>query len=49
MSTIVSKRLSLNARKKGVKEQVIAMAQNGSGIRDTSRVLKISVNTVIGI
>ncbi len=37
-----------NARRKGVKEQVIVMVQNDSGVRDTSRVLKISVNTVIG-
>ena len=37
-----------NARKKGIKEQIIMMAQNGSGVRDTSRVLQVSVNTVIG-
>jgi transposase-like protein len=30
-----------------VKQQVSEMAVNGSGIRDTSRVLKISPNTVI--
>lgn len=30
-----------------VKEQIGEMAINGSGIRDTSRVLKISPNTVI--
>nr|WP_271252069.1 IS1-like element transposase [Pseudanabaena sp. Chao 1811] len=30
-----------------VKQQVAEMAVNGSGIRDTSRVLKISPNTVI--
>ena len=35
------------AYKPGVKEQVVDMAINGSGIRDTSRVLKISKNTVI--
>jgi len=29
-----------------VKQQVAEMAINGSGIRDTSRVLKISPNTV---
>lgn len=29
-----------------VKRQIIDMAMNGSGIRDTSRVLKISRNTV---
>ena len=31
----------------GVKEQVINMALNGSGIRDTARVLKINMNTVM--
>ena len=31
----------------GVKEQVVDMAINGSGIRDTSRVLGISKSTVI--
>jgi transposase-like protein len=30
-----------------VKKQIIEMAMNGSGIRDTSRVLKISQNTVM--
>jgi hypothetical protein len=36
-----------NAYKLGVKRQVVDMAINGSGIRDTSRVLSISKNTVI--
>ena len=36
-----------NACKAGMKEQAIDMAMNGSGIRDTARVLKISKNTVI--
>ncbi len=31
----------------GVKQQVVEMAINGSGIRDTSRVLKISKTTVL--
>ncbi len=31
----------------GVMDQVIDMAINGSGIRDTARVLKINKNTVI--
>jgi len=31
----------------GVKKQVVDMAINGSGIRDTARVLNISKNTVI--
>ena len=30
-----------------VKKQIIDMAMNGGGIRDTSRVLKISQNTVM--
>tara|TARA_B100000579_G_scaffold379771_1_gene347326 strand:- start:472 stop:792 length:321 start_codon:yes stop_codon:yes gene_type:complete len=35
------------AYKPGVKEQLIDMAINGSGIRDTARVLKIARNTVL--
>ena len=31
----------------GIKEQAVDMAINGSGIRDTARVLKINKNTVI--
>lgn len=30
-----------------IKEQIIDMALNGNGIRDTARVLKISTDTVI--
>lgn len=30
-----------------VKEKIVEMALNGSGIRDTSRVLKISITTVL--
>ena len=30
-----------------IKEQIIEMVLNGSGIRDTSRVLGISMNTVL--
>ena len=36
-----------NAYKPEVKKKLIDMAINGSGIRDTSRVLHISKNTVI--
>jgi transposase-like protein len=36
-----------NGRLPQVKEQIIEMALNGSGIRDTARVLKISPTTVI--
>ena len=35
------------AHKPGIKEKVIDMALNGSGIRDTARVLKINMNTVM--
>lgn len=35
------------ARKPGVKEQIVDMAHNGSGVRDTARTLKIGINTVI--
>jgi transposase-like protein len=31
----------------GIKAQVVEMAINGSGIRDTARVLKINKNTII--
>jgi transposase-like protein len=31
----------------GIKEQIVEMAINSSGIRDTARVLKINKNTVI--
>jgi transposase-like protein len=30
-----------------IKKQIVDMALNGSGIRDTARVLKVSVNTVL--
>ncbi len=30
-----------------IKEKIIDMALNGSGVRDTSRVLGISINTVL--
>lgn len=33
--------------KEETKEQIIEMAMNGSGIRDTARVLKISPTTVL--
>jgi len=35
-----------NARKPGVKEGIIEMTLNGSGVRDIGRVLKISTGTV---
>jgi len=38
---------SQNIRKKGVREQIAQMAINGSGIRDTARVLGIDKNTVM--
>lgn len=38
---------SYNAYKEGVKDRIIPMAHNGSGIRDTARVLGINKNTVI--
>jgi len=36
-----------NANEPGVAEKIIDMAMNGSGVRDTGRVLKISPTTVI--
>jgi insertion element IS1 protein InsB len=38
---------SYNGHLPEVKQQVVDMALNGSGIRDTARVLKISPSTVI--
>lgn len=35
------------ARKPGVKEKITEMAFNGAGVRDTTRTLKIGINTVI--
>ena len=40
---------SNNASKLGVKEKIIDMVMNGSGTRDTGRVLKISPNTVTAV
>lgn len=36
-----------NMHKPGVKDKIVDMAFNGSGVRDTARVLKIGINTVI--
>lgn len=36
-----------NAYKEGIKDQIVDMAVNGSGIRDTARVLSVAINTVI--
>lgn len=38
-----------NARKPGIKELAEDMAHNGSGVRDTARVLGISPNTVVSL
>ena len=35
-----------NARKPGVKDQILELTLNSSGVRDISRILKISRNTV---
>ena len=40
---------SYRAYEPGIKEQAVDMAINGSGIRDTARVLKINKNTVISL
>ena len=37
------------ARRPGVKKMAEDMAHNGSGVRDTSRVLGISPNTVVSL
>lgn len=38
---------SYEARKPGVKEQIVEMSFNGAGVRDTARTLKVGINTVI--
>jgi len=38
---------SYSAYQPGMKEKIIDMALNGSGIRDTARVLGINMNTVM--
>jgi transposase-like protein len=38
-----------NARKQGVKEKIIAMTLNSSGVCDIGRVLKISNDTVCAV
>lgn len=35
------------ARKPGVKDNIVEMAFNGSGVCDTARVLNIGINTVL--
>ncbi len=34
-------------RKPGIKEQIVEMVHNGAGGRDSSRTLKVDINTVI--
>jgi transposase len=36
------------ASKPGVKDKILEMAMNSSGVRDTGRVLKVAYNTVLG-
>ena len=38
-----------NACRPGTKEKIVEMTMNGSGTRDTGRVLKISPNTVTAV
>ena len=38
-----------NASRPGTKEKIVEMAMNGSGTRDTGRVLHISPNTVTAV
>jgi transposase-like protein len=40
-------RYRYRAYQTGIKEQIVEMAINGRGIRDTARVLKIDKNTII--
>ncbi|WP_099120911.1 IS1-like element transposase [Xenorhabdus sp. KK7.4] len=36
-----------NGHKPGMKEKIMDMAMNGSGVKDTGRVLGLGINTVI--
>lgn len=38
-----------NAYTFGIKDKIIEMTLNGSGVRDTGRVLKINKNTVVAV
>ncbi|KAA6327792.1 hypothetical protein EZS27_023245 [termite gut metagenome] len=38
-----------NARKQGIKDKIIEMMLNSSGVRDIGRVLKISKDTVVAV
>ena len=38
-----------NARKQGMREKIIEMTLNSSGVRDIGRVLKISKDTVVAV
>ena len=38
-----------NAYVHGIKDMIIEMTLNGSGVRDTGRVLKINKNTVVAV
>ncbi|KAA6331740.1 hypothetical protein EZS27_019684 [termite gut metagenome] len=38
-----------NARKQGIKDKIIEMILNSSGVRDSGRVLKISKDTVVSL
>jgi len=44
---VVSPRTLLQGRLPEIKRQVIEMSLNGSGVRDTARILQISTATVI--
>ena len=37
-----------NRHKPSIQAKIITMALNASGIQDTTRILKVSINTVIG-
>lgn len=38
-----------NASKQGVKEQIIELTMNSSGVRDIARTLQINKNTVVAV
>ncbi|ERB89771.1 insA C-terminal domain protein [Escherichia coli B26-2] len=47
LQTCISTELHLRNPKPGIKEQIVEMVHNGAGVRDSSRTLKVDINTVI--
>lgn len=46
-SSVITAIIIYNGNKPDVHENIIVLAVNGAGVRDTGRIMKISINTVI--